>query len=112
MIKVLASEKHGVIITISVDGNVKFWKKEFELIKFRRNFRGNRGKITGIALTKDESVLYTASHMDKKIKVFDVINHDNISNMYLEFKPGVMEVIEDKYSKEIILAMFYKILFF
>ena len=72
-------------------------------------FKIIKGKITGIALTRDESILYTASHLDKKIKVFDVINQDNINNMYLEFKPGVMEVIEDKYSKETILAMFYTI---
>ena len=56
-------------------------------------------------MTRDQSLLYTASQMDKKIKVFDVINQDNIANMYLPFKPGVMEIIEDKYSKESLMVM-------
>jgi len=42
MMLVISAEKHGVIITISLDGNIKFWKKEYQLIKFRRNFRGHR----------------------------------------------------------------------
>jgi len=46
-------------------------------------------------MTKDQSILYTASFWDKKVKVFDVVNQDNTNNMYLPFKPGILEVISD-----------------
>ena len=60
-----------MIITVSIDGHIKFWKKTFTLIQFIKNFKAHSGYITGVAFNKDQDLL-ASSGVDKTIKIFDV----------------------------------------
>jgi peptidylprolyl isomerase domain and WD repeat-containing protein 1 len=71
---ILVSTKVNFVITISVDGHVKFWRKVFRLIEFARHFRAHTGIITGAALSEGHERLITVSPADKTIKIFDVPN--------------------------------------
>ena len=51
---VLASPKHEMVFTGSVDGHLKFWKKGKVGIEFIKTFRAHLSKITGMALTPNE----------------------------------------------------------
>ena len=73
---VVIAEKHEFIITISVDGSVKFWKKQCKGIVFGKSFKTHSGVISAVALNHDESRLVTASPVDCALKLFDVVNFD------------------------------------
>ena len=71
------------IITTSVDGVVKFWKKEAVGIEFVKQYRGHLGPVTSVSVSADGLIFVSASS-DKTIKIFDVINF-GMSNWNLEF---------------------------
>jgi peptidylprolyl isomerase domain and WD repeat-containing protein 1 len=73
---ILCSNKMNVIVTISVDGHVKFWRKSFRLIDFTKHFRAHTGIITCAAFNQSNDKLITVSPADKTIKIFDVQNQD------------------------------------
>lgn len=50
LIIVLASSKSNYIITVSIDGHVKLWRKIFRLIDFAKHFRAHTGIVTCAAL--------------------------------------------------------------
>ncbi|KAI9506718.1 hypothetical protein BX070DRAFT_238267 [Coemansia spiralis] len=70
--------KTGFIITISVDGHIKFWKKREKGIEFVKDFRAHLGPISAYAVSTDGHLFATTS-ADKTVKVFDVLNFDMIS---------------------------------
>lgn len=78
------------IVTASVDGHVKFWKKQDEGIEFVKHFRAHLGAVAGLAASADGLLLCSAGD-DRALKVFDVINFDMINMMRLSFEPGVCE---------------------
>jgi peptidylprolyl isomerase domain and WD repeat-containing protein 1 len=61
------------IITTSVDGVVKFWKKQASGIEFVKDYRGHLGPVTSISVSADGSTFASASS-DKTVKIFDVVN--------------------------------------
>jgi len=61
------------IITTSVDGVVKFWKKQAIGIEFVKQFRGHLGPVSTVTVSADGTLFVSASS-DKTVKVFDVIN--------------------------------------
>ncbi|KAJ1955052.1 Peptidyl-prolyl cis-trans isomerase cyp15, partial [Dipsacomyces acuminosporus] len=67
--------KTEFVITSSVDGYVKFWKKQKRGIEFVKGFRAHLGAILAQAASHDGQMFATASS-DKQIKVFDVANFD------------------------------------
>lgn len=74
------------VITGSVDGHVKFWKKMEESIEFVKHFRSHLGPIMDMTVNYNGSLLCTVS-TDKSLKVFDVINFDMINMMRLNYSP-------------------------
>lgn len=60
------------LITTSVDGVVKFWKKVMEGIEFVKEFRAHLGEITSVSVSSDGRNFATAG-VDKTVKLFDVI---------------------------------------
>ena len=74
---VLAAAK-DFIITASIEGIVKFWKKnQIGSLDFIKSFRAHSGPITAAEVSPDGCWLATGS-FDKSIKIFDIENFDMI----------------------------------
>ncbi|CAG8473316.1 2335_t:CDS:10 [Acaulospora colombiana] len=69
----VAVTKTDFVITTSVDGHLKFWKKSDKGIEFVKHFRSHMGVIAGISVSADGLLLATIA-TDKALKVYDVIN--------------------------------------
>lgn len=86
--------KTNFIITTSMDGHLKFWKKCETGIEFVKTYRAHLAPITAVALSDDGLMLASASLLDQTLKVYDVINFGNrvlildmINMVKLQFKP-------------------------
>lgn len=74
------------VITSSVDGYVKFWKKMAEGIEFVKEFLAHPGEIRGVSVSADGRSFATAG-IDKTVKIFDVITFGRFNNCC---SPGLM----------------------
>lgn len=114
--------KTDFIVTASVDGHLKFWKKLEDGIEFVKHFRSHlctwhffnlnsfkkkartpnlfhlnitkSGSINALATNVNGTYLCTASS-DKSVKIFDVINFDMINMIKLDFEPKCAEWIHN-----------------
>jgi peptidylprolyl isomerase domain and WD repeat-containing protein 1 len=78
------------IISVSIDGIVKFWKKNnVGNLDFVKSFKAHLGPITSVALSENGLWLATGS-LDKTIKIFDVENFDMIEIIKLDCIPGLI----------------------
>lgn len=79
------------LITTSVDGHVKFWKKQELGIEFVKHYRAHIGVVTATATSADGS-LFASAGSDGTIKVFDVFNFDliNILNLGQDITPRAL----------------------
>uniref|UniRef100_A0A5S6QJC6 peptidylprolyl isomerase n=1 Tax=Trichuris muris TaxID=70415 RepID=A0A5S6QJC6_TRIMR len=83
----VAASRTDFIITASVDGHVKFWKKlHNEGIEFVKHFRCHMGSITHLSVNWNGTLMYTMS-CDRSIKIFDVCNFDMINMFRLNYTP-------------------------
>lgn len=92
---IMVSNKIDMVITISMDGHVKFWKKVFLLVEFVKNFKAHNGAITCSALNKNHDMLCTVG-VDKTLKIFDVLNTDLRMIIKLPFVPSACEFLPRK----------------
>lgn len=92
---VLASNRQNLIITSSIDGHIKFWKKVFSLIEFIKNFKAHTGLVTSIKLNKNHDLLASIG-IDKTLKIFDVLNCDLRTVIKLTFSPFDLDFIPQK----------------
>ncbi|KAL8855436.1 MAG: hypothetical protein Q9178_007925 [Gyalolechia marmorata] len=74
------------LITSSVDGVVKFWKKVAVGIEAVKEFRAHLGEIKSVSVSQDGRSYATAG-ADKTIKIFDVITFDLLAIIQLEAVP-------------------------
>ena len=75
------------IISGSVDGNVKFWKKaDGAGIDFVKHFRAHLSPLIGL-IASDDGLFCCSFSEDKSCKIFDVINFDMINILKLAFIP-------------------------
>jgi len=84
---IISSSKTDTIITFSVDGHIKFWKKVFNLVDFGKNLKAHNGLITGAALSEHQDLLCTVG-LDRTLKIFDVLNCDLRVSLRLNFVPS------------------------
>lgn len=84
---VISSSKTDFIITFSVDGHIKFWRKTFNLVDFVKNFKAHNGLITGASLSKNHDLLCSVG-LDKTLKIFDILNCDLRIVIKLTFSPS------------------------
>ncbi|KAJ6632608.1 Peptidylprolyl isomerase domain and WD repeat-containing protein 1 [Pseudolycoriella hygida] len=84
--------KTDFVITASIDGHVKFWKKIEEGIEFVKHFRSHLLPINALSVNSNGTYMATAS-ADKTMKVFDVINFDMINMIKLDYVPMCAEWI-------------------
>ncbi|KAK7056845.1 Peptidyl-prolyl cis-trans isomerase cyp15 [Paramarasmius palmivorus] len=61
------------LITTSVDGHLKLWKKQETGIEFVKHYRAHLQPITGVSASADGQLFATVSE-DGTAKVFDVVN--------------------------------------
>ncbi|KIK52073.1 hypothetical protein GYMLUDRAFT_251535 [Collybiopsis luxurians FD-317 M1] len=78
--------KTDFLITTSVDGQVKLWKKQETGIEFVKHYRAHLAPITGVSASTDGQMFATVSD-DGTAKVFDVVNFDMINIIKLGFTP-------------------------
>ena len=62
------------LITASVDGVIKFWKKVNEGVEFVKEYKVHEGEIRGVAVSQDGRSFATAG-ADATIKMFDVASY-------------------------------------
>lgn len=78
--------KTQFLITASVEGVIKFWKKTGQGIEFVKSFKSHAGPIEDISTTPAGSELASISRKDKTVKIFDIINFDMINMFSLDFE--------------------------
>ncbi len=74
------------LITSSVDGVVKFWKKAAQGIEFVKEFKAHQGEIRSVSVSQDGRSFATAG-VDKTVKLFDVITFDLLTMLTLDYTP-------------------------
>lgn len=74
------------LITSSVDGVVKFWKKVADGIEFVKEFKAHQGEIRSVSTSVDGRSFATAGP-DKTVKLFDVMTFDLLAVIQLEYVP-------------------------
>eukprot|EP00668_Euglena_longa_P001294 GGOE01001529.1.p1 GENE.GGOE01001529.1~~GGOE01001529.1.p1 ORF type:complete len:621 (-),score=183.00 GGOE01001529.1:278-2077(-) len=90
---VLVTPKTDFVVTLSIDGHLKFWKKLPIDIIFVKHFRPHLGMVSGMAMSKWDGQLICTASEDRSVKVFDVVNFDMINMIKLGFTPGAVELI-------------------
>lgn len=101
---VVCTAKNECIITFSIDGHIKFWKKVYHLIEFVKHFKAHNGLITGVSLSKDHNLLATVS-IDKTLKIFDIPNCDLMTVVRLTFSPYACEFIPRERKDGLLVAV-------
>lgn len=61
------------LITTSIDGHLKLWKKQETGIEFVKHFRAHASPIVGVSESADGQMFASISD-DGSVKVFDVVN--------------------------------------
>lgn len=80
--------KTDFIVTASVDGHLKFWKKKHgEGVEFVKHFRCHLSEFSHVCANIDGTLLATVCEADKSVKVFDIENFDMINMIKLDFPP-------------------------
>lgn len=92
------------LITASVDGVVKFWKKQADGIEFVKQFKAHDGEIKSIAVSQDGRSLATAG-ADETIKIFDVLTFDLLSMLSLGYTPKCLCWVHQKGASFPVLAV-------
>eukprot|EP00659_Diplonema_papillatum_P012879 gene12879-19855_t len=91
--QVIVAMPSGFVVTCSIDGALKFWKKAPMEIIHVKTYRPHLGAFTA-TLCHDGTWLATKAHSaDRIVKVFDVMNFDMINMIQLSFASGPFEFI-------------------
>jgi len=97
-------QRTDFIITTSIDGHIKFWKKTEKGIEFVKHYRAHLGAIISLSVSSDDLYLATVA-VDKGFKVFDIENFDMINMMKLDYSPKCVSWIYKKGQPELLVAI-------
>ncbi|KAK7677765.1 hypothetical protein QCA50_019317 [Cerrena zonata] len=75
------------LITTSIDGHLKFWKKQEQGIEFVKHYRAHLASVVAISASADGQ-LFASVAEDGTAKMFDVVNFDMINMLTLGYKPN------------------------
>ncbi|CAI5742053.1 unnamed protein product [Hyaloperonospora brassicae] len=85
---VLVAPETQFVITASVDGHVKFWKKMAQSIEFVKHYQAHVKAVQGLAVSTDGLRLCSTS-ADRSIKFYDVLAFDMVNMLTVAYSPGV-----------------------
>lgn len=83
---VVVARQSEFIITGSVDGHIKFWRKMQNSIEFVKHFQAHLGLIHAVVVSSDDRRLLTTS-VDQTIKIFDILIFDMASMIDVDYTP-------------------------
>nr|POE63528.1 peptidyl-prolyl cis-trans isomerase cyp15 [Quercus suber] len=92
------------LITSSIDGYVKFWKKIAGGVEFVKEFKAHEGEIKSVTVSVDGRNYATAGE-DNTIKIFDVATFDLLAILELEVRPKCLCFVHGHGSSYPILAV-------
>ncbi|KAJ7600641.1 hypothetical protein C8J56DRAFT_1010469 [Mycena floridula] len=78
--------KTDFLITTSVDGHLKLWRKQETGIEFVKHYRAHLQPVVGVSASSDGQLFASVSE-DGNAKVFDVVNFDMINIIKLGYVP-------------------------
>ena len=84
---IAVSKSTEFIITASLDGHVKFWKKMSKNIEFVKHYQAHLGPVHALVLSSDEKLLVTTS-ADQMIKFFEIIGFDMCNMIRVSYIPN------------------------
>jgi peptidylprolyl isomerase domain and WD repeat-containing protein 1 len=74
------------LITSSIDGVVKFWKKDFGGVEFVKEFKAHTGEIRSVSVSADGRSFATCG-ADNTVKIFDVVTFDLLAMLSVDYSP-------------------------
>ncbi|KAK4898806.1 Peptidyl-prolyl cis-trans isomerase cyp15 [Elasticomyces elasticus] len=92
------------LITSSIDGYVKFWKKVSGGVEFVKEYKAHDGEIKGVTVSVDGRSYATVGE-DNTIKIFDVVTFDLLAIMQPEVMPKAICFVHGHGSSYPILAV-------
>jgi len=92
------------LITSSVDGYVKFWKKVAGGVEFVKEFKAHDGEIKAISISVDGRS-YATVGADNTIKIFDVVTFDLLAMLEPEVPPKCVCFVHGRGSSYPVLAV-------
>ncbi|TFL06846.1 hypothetical protein BDV98DRAFT_556785 [Pterulicium gracile] len=96
--------KTDFLITTSIDGHVKLWKKQESGIEFVKHYRAHLTPVTAVSASADGQLFASVSE-DGTAKVFDVVNFDMINILKLGFVPHSCCWVHKKGQAQALLAV-------
>ncbi|KAG7562564.1 hypothetical protein FFLO_02038 [Filobasidium floriforme] len=78
--------KTDFVITTSVDGHVKLWKKQADSVEFVKHYRASLNSIVAVSADHEGKVFATVSEGGEG-RVFDVVNFDMINILKFDYTP-------------------------
>jgi WD40 repeat protein len=88
----ITARRTEFLITTSIDGHLKIWKKQETGIEFVKHYRAHLSPIVGVSGSADGQLFASISE-DGTAKVFDVMNFGEWSTtffLYLVIKPPTL----------------------
>ncbi|KAJ3539228.1 hypothetical protein NM688_g6396 [Phlebia brevispora] len=86
VINFVVMTKTEFLITTSIDGHLKLWKKQEQGIEFVKHYRAHLAQIVSVSASADGQLFATVAE-DGSAKVFDVVNFDMINMIKLGYTP-------------------------
>ncbi|KAF1965751.1 hypothetical protein BU23DRAFT_560794 [Bimuria novae-zelandiae CBS 107.79] len=77
------------LITSSIDGVVKFWKKDFGGVEFVKEFRAHNGEIKSVSASADGRS-FASCGSDGTVKIFDVVTFDLLAVLNCDYAPKAL----------------------
>ena len=99
------SQKYDYIVSVSVEGILKFWRKIQSGVEFVKTYRAHAGRVSCIALSANEQKLASVSPKDMSLKIFDVANFDLMHMIKLKFEPNQCEFIHKQGAFSSVIAI-------
>ncbi|KAH8825352.1 peptidyl-prolyl cis-trans isomerase [Flagelloscypha sp. PMI_526] len=96
--------KTDFIITTSIDGHLKLWKKQDSGIEFVKHYRAHLQPIIAVSASADGQLFASVSE-DGTAKVFDVVNFDMINIIKFGFAPHACCWVHKKGEAQGLLAV-------